>query len=90
MNPFPAPAKPVSSRDAQDVANHHWFELMGWQDTSREAEDYIAKFRGDTVAYLHARDTAATAARHVHFHRGQHKHWTHRATTLRAQEGALL
>ena len=90
MNPFTPHAKPACAKEAQDVANYHWFELMGAQDISREAEDYIAKFRGDTVAYLHARDTAAEAARHVHFHRGQHKHWTHRATTLRAQEGALL
>ena len=72
------------------MANWHWFELMGAQEVSREAEDYVSRWRGDSVAYLAARDAAADAARAVHFHRGQHRYWAHRAQTLRAREAQAV
>lgn len=90
VNPFNPPAKPSCAREAQELANWHWFELMGAQDVSREAEDYVTRWRGDSVAYCAARNAAAEAARGVHFHKGQHKYWAHRAHTLRVQEGMAL
>lgn len=88
MNPFPYTKGAATAKAAQDNANHHWYEKMGAQDILAEAEDYLEKFRGDSVA----RAAAITAARDAHdgvrHHERENAFWTRRAASLRGKEAA--
>lgn len=83
MNPFKYTKGAQTAAEAQENANHHWFEKMAAEDVREEAEDYLTKFRGDSVARAGAISAARDAHDAVRHHQREHQFWTGKAQKMR-------